>query len=105
MTLARLTVSLIVAIVLAATVSAGDLDDVKKLLAHPIITPDIPQKEVEDFCDAHIPRMPKLTTAEAWQQEADRMRKDVLDNVVFRGEAAAWREAKTKVEWAETIED
>src|SRR6202008_2654145 len=37
-------------------------------------------------------------------KEAKRIRADVLEKVVFRGEAAKWRDAKTKVEWLDTID-
>ena len=48
--------------------------------------------------------MPVVHSVAEWEKHADRIRKDVLDNVVFRGEAANWRTAKTKVEWLETID-
>jgi hypothetical protein len=47
--------------------------------------------------------MPVLTTAEDWRQEAERIRREVLQKVVLVGEAGRWREARTRVEWLETI--
>ena len=48
--------------------------------------------------------MPVVQSVAEWEKLADKIRQDVLDHVVFRGEAAQWRTAKTKDEWQETIE-
>lgn len=79
--------------------------DVAALLQHPIIDAGLPLKEVQDFCEARVPVMPKVNSAGEWQRIAEQMRRDVLDKIVFRGEAAKqWREAKTKVEWFDVID-
>ncbi|MBI1901295.1 MAG: acetylxylan esterase [Planctomycetia bacterium] len=95
---------LLAASFVAGSAIADETDDIKKLLAAPIIGPDLALAEVQDFCEARVPRMPQPKTAQEWQQEADGIRKDVLAKVVFRGEAAAWRDAKTDVKWDEAIE-
>src|SRR5262249_20151928 len=56
-----------------------------------------------DYTDARILPMPVVQTAAEWEAYANRIRADVLDKVVFRGQAAAWRDAQTKVEWLDTI--
>jgi hypothetical protein len=49
--------------------------------------------------------MPAVKTLTEWQAFADATRRDALDRVVFRGALAKqWRDAKTKVEWLDTIE-
>jgi hypothetical protein len=60
--------------------------------------------EVQVFTEARVPRMPAVKSAAEWQKIADRLRRDMFERVIFRGEAAAWRDAKTKVEWLDTIE-
>src|SRR6185436_5101593 len=35
---------------------------------------------------------------------AGRLRRETFKRVIFRGEAARWRDAKTKVEWLDTID-
>src|SRR5437773_12163254 len=82
----------------------ADADDLKALLSKEIVGPRQARLDVEEFVRQRVPRMPKLTTAEAWDKEAARIRADVLDKVIFRGEAARWRKAKLGVEWRETIE-
>ena len=73
------------------------------LLARDLIGPNLALAEVQAYTEDRVPLMPRLTTAAAWQKEADHLRKDVLDQVVFRGEARTWRTAPTKVEWLDTI--
>ena len=58
---------------------------------------------LEDIILQAIPGMPKVQSRKAWEKQAERMRAETLEKVVFRGEAAAWRDATTKVEWLETI--
>ncbi|MCH7728342.1 MAG: acetylxylan esterase, partial [Planctomycetes bacterium] len=85
-------------------VNALDEVSIEKLLKQPILTPNTPLVEVQAFTEKRVPRMPKVKSLEEWEKHASRLRKAVLDNVVFRGEAAKWREAKTKVEWLDTID-
>ena len=59
--------------------------------------------EAQAYADARVPRMPEVKTADEWRKLAANIRESVLSQVVFRGEAASWRDAETKVEWLETI--
>lgn len=87
---------------LAQTLPPSDLET---LLAHPILEKGQPERESRAFCDPKVPRMPKLTTLDEWKAFADKTRRDALENIVFRGSLAKqWRDAKTKVEWLDTIE-
>lgn len=72
-------------------------------LAREIIGPNLALAEVQAYTENRVPLMPALTSAAEWEKEAARLRRDLLDNVIFRGEARAWRDAKTKVEWLDTI--
>ena len=74
------------------------------LLQHPILGTNVPMAEVQAFTEARVPRMPVVKSAAEWQKIADRLRRGMFERVVFRGKAAAWRDAKTKVEWFDTIE-
>ncbi|MBL9133577.1 MAG: hypothetical protein JNG86_20370 [Verrucomicrobiaceae bacterium] len=79
--------------------------DLEALLSHPILEKSQPERESRAFCDPKVPRMPKLTTLDEWKAFADKTRHDALENIVFRGALAKqWRDAKTKVEWLDTIE-
>lgn len=72
-------------------------------LSRPILGPTQTQGEALDLSDGAIPAMPMVATRTHWQARADEIRKDVLDRIVFRGRAAAWRDAPTQVEWQDTI--
>lgn len=82
---------------------APAVDPVTAALQQELLGPALPIAEWQRFCDARVPRMKSFTDAAAWQAEAERLRKEVLDKVVFRGEAARWREAQTRVEWLGTF--
>ena len=79
--------------------------DLPAILAKPILDPNLSLSEVQTFCEARVPAVPKVASVADWEQHATKMRADVLERIVFRGEPAkSWRDAKTKVEWLDTIE-
>ena len=83
----------------------ADSPEIAALLAHPILDPKVPLLEVQACIAARVPAMPKVKSLAEWERFAAQTRRDVLEKIVFRGEAARqWRDAKTKVEWLETIE-
>jgi len=83
----------------------ADPPEVAALLQHPILDAGLPLAEVEAYTEARVPAMPPVKTLPEWEQFATQTRRDVLDKIVFRGETARqWRDARTKVEWLETIE-
>jgi hypothetical protein len=88
---------------LVAVLPAADKPDLKAILAHKILAPRQPQVEVEKYIESLLPPMPKVKTAAEWEKHAKRLRAEVLAKVVYRGEAAKWRDAKTSVVWLETI--
>ncbi|MBI5085617.1 MAG: acetylxylan esterase [Acidobacteria bacterium] len=47
--------------------------------------------------------LPAIADKAQWEAQAAEIRQQVLANVVFRGEAAKWRELPLRVEWSETI--
>jgi len=73
------------------------------LLARDIIGPNLALAEVQAYTEDRVPLMPPLKSAAEWEKEATRLRRTALDDVIFRGEARAWRDAKTKIEWLDTI--
>ncbi len=88
----------------ASVLQAADTAALQALLQRPIIGPNLALAEVQVFTENRVPLMPPVKTVADWEKQANRMRRDTLANVVYRGEAAAWRDAKTKVEWLGTIE-
>jgi hypothetical protein len=98
------------ALLVALPAFAADPSPVAEFLKRPLLPADEVTLEVRDHCRPKIPRLhppgsekSTVKTAADWEKEAERIRQDVLKNVVFRGEAAKWRDAKTKVEWLDTL--
>ncbi|WP_169974640.1 alpha/beta hydrolase family protein [Tautonia rosea] len=77
---------------------------VAEALGRMVLERDTTMTEVHQFVEPLIPRMPEIETRDDWQTAADQIRAEVLDRVVFRGEAASWRDAECRVEWLDTIE-
>ena len=87
-----------------ANIQLLDKPAIAKALAEKIIGPDLALEEVRVFNETRVPDMPRVRTAAEWNAKAVEIRKNVLDNVVFRGDAAQWRNTPLKVEWGDTIE-
>ena len=73
--------------------------DLKKLLAREIVGPHQGLDDVQAFIEPRIPGVPDARSTAEWEKIAQKLRTDTLDRVVFRGEAAKWRDLPTKVEW------
>jgi len=96
---------LVLLLVCAASLPAAELNEqLSAWLQREITGPVLPEAEAQRYCEARVPRMPKIESAAWWKAEAARLRGEVLKKIVYRGEAARWRDAETKVEWLETIE-
>ncbi|MCC6540077.1 MAG: acetylxylan esterase [Bryobacterales bacterium] len=67
-------------------------------LAHPLLDPDEPLLDVQVYTGTRVPLLPSFTTRAQWEAYAAKLRQRVLNEVVFRGEAVKWRDAKTKME-------
>ncbi|HMC64470.1 MAG TPA: acetylxylan esterase, partial [Gemmataceae bacterium] len=87
----------------AMSSKAAEKDDLAGILGRQTIGPQQTQKEVEDYVEARIPRMPQVKTFAEWERHANRIRAEMFEKVVYRGEAAKWRDAECKVEWLDTI--
>jgi dienelactone hydrolase len=90
--------------VLTTGARAADAPDLGALLAKPVLDPNSPMSEAQAFCEARVPPVPRFDAVAEWEQHANKLRADVLEKIVFRGEAQAWRDAPGKVEWLDTIE-
>src|SRR5262245_32801910 len=92
-----------VALVSVSLLPAANPPSLKDELAREVIGPRLTMTEVQDYLEARVPRMPALNTPADREKAAERIRQDVLTKVVVRGAAAGWRDARTKVEWLDTI--
>ena len=94
----------VVMTLVAGTHVAAQLDreTVQSLLDQDIIGEHLAMAEVRDFTEARVLVIPQFESSDAWEEYADQLRQDVLRKVIFRGAAAGWRDATSRVEWMET---
>ncbi|HJN90183.1 MAG TPA: hypothetical protein QGG93_07610, partial [Verrucomicrobiota bacterium] len=78
---------------------------IERALAEEIIGSALALEEVRVFNETRVPDMPRLRSAAEWQAKATEYRRNILENVVFRGVAAKWRDTPLQVEWSAVIED
>lgn len=84
--------------------AADEPSRLEAVLVRETVGSKLPQQEVEDYCATHVPPLPAPDKPDEWLAHAERVRQQVLEKVVYRGEAAKWRDASCKVEWQETID-
>jgi acetyl esterase/lipase len=89
--------------VVSSSACAAEPSPVEQALARDIIGPRQALLDVQERIEGRIPRMPEVKTVAEWEKHAQRIRREVLDRVVFRGEAAVWRDAKCPVKWLDTL--
>jgi hypothetical protein len=77
--------------------------DLRAALEKQILDPRQPLLEVQVYTASRVPMLPVFPSAAGWQTYAADLRQRILDEVVLRGEAKRWRDAKTRVEWLETL--
>ena len=77
--------------------------DIAPILERPLETPDVVAFQVRQYLFHHIPKLSAAQNAAQWSAEADRIRRHLLDDVVFHGWPKEWVEAPPKFEDLGTI--
>ncbi len=95
--------SFLSSIALAGAADAGEMLDLAAIAKKPLLPKGQAMREVQEFLEKRIPKLPAFRDKASWEAYTTKLRADIFDNVVYRGEAAAWRNAKTKAEWLETL--
>ena len=88
---------------LSGVAALAQTTPVESALSKPLLAPNQPLIEAQVYTAAHVKSMPLVSTAAQWDQVSEQIRNQVLDRVVLQGEAKNWSEAKTRVEWLETL--
>ncbi len=94
-----LIVSCCLILVTSQILSAAEPLDLKAELSRPIITPQNSLDETQVYLERRIPKLPEVKTTKDWDALAAKWRQEVLEKVVFRGEAAKWRDHPLTVEY------
>lgn len=98
MSRASLAVGLLLVLSTYVPMVAAEID-LKAELARPIITPQTSLEETQVYLERRIPKLPEVKSAKDWDSLAAKWRKDVLEKVVFRGEAVKWRDHPLTIEY------
>jgi hypothetical protein len=88
-------------LLLITTGMASAAEPWTEFLNEPVLEKDQAANDVVRFVETRLPTLKLDDTPEAWQARADQLRATILDRVIYRGEAAAWRDADCRVEWLE----
>ncbi len=99
----RAVLMLLLTLAVSCPLSAQD-SPVFTMLQRRLIDPELPLKEVQEFTETRMPPMPDVKSVPEWESFAQSMRERTLNNVVLRGEAAAWSRLPTRVEYLDTID-
>ncbi|HEY8504624.1 MAG TPA: acetylxylan esterase, partial [Gemmataceae bacterium] len=92
------------ALALLATPASGEEKlPLAEWLSREIIGPRLAMQEVQEYIEPRVPKVPEFRSVPGWEKYAARTRAEVLEKIVFRGRAAQWRDAETKVEWLDPI--
>jgi dienelactone hydrolase len=94
---------LIVLLAAALPAAADDFSWLDVHLAQPILQPRQTTIETQIHLASRVKPIPAVADSAQWDAYRQQLRTQILDNVVFRGEAAKWRDMSTKVEWLDTL--
>ncbi len=79
-------------------------ETIKTCLEKTALTTETTLQETQRYCADRVPRLPVFATLAEWETYAQKLRADTLANTVYRGQAAAWRDAKLGVEYLDELE-
>ena len=72
-------------------------------LAKPILAANQPLVEVQVYTASKVKSMPSASTGQQWTLTKEQLRRQLLNEVVLRGQGHKWAEAKTRVEWLDVL--
>lgn len=87
----------------ATDARAADEGQIAAALARPVLESGQPLREIKTFIEPRIIKLPPLADRAGWEKYAAQLRRDVLEQIVFRGSAARWRDCPCRVQWLDTI--
>jgi hypothetical protein len=76
---------------------------IARVLEAPLQTPDVVAYQLRRYLLAKVPPLPKPASAGAWTEESKRLRRRILEDVVFHGWPREWITAPLRVEDAGVI--
>jgi hypothetical protein len=79
-------------------------DQVRAILKQQIQTEDVAEFQLRHYLMKRVPRLPAPANAEAWTAEQRKLRKQVLEEIIFHGWPEEWVDSPPKFEDAGIIE-
>lgn len=91
---------IILSLLFCTGIAAGQSvpEDVKAILSRPLQPPEVVTFQLQKFLIDRAPKLSLPGSAEQWTDEAQRIRKHLLNDVVFHGWPRAWFSAPPKFE-------
>ncbi len=86
------------ALAAAAAFSQSEPRGVTRLLEVPLQTPDVTAYQLRHYLLAKVPALPSPRSAEQWTAESQRLRRRILDEIVFHGWPPEWVTAPLRAE-------
>ncbi len=100
-----MTISIVAGLVVAKAASFGFAQPtLESVLREPLTGQVTITEQHRNFVRSRLMPLMPAETAQQWQRRAAQLRAKVLDDVVFRGVPATWREHQPQVVWHEVIE-
>jgi dienelactone hydrolase len=96
-------VATVLVAVLAVVASPSEAGSLAEVLRKPAHDPEITLTELRAFLAEHVPALTPPGTAGSWTRKSGNLRRRLLDEVIYRGVPAAWREGNLGVSWGETL--
>lgn len=95
---------ILLALSAASAWSQGRPRDIAPILERRLETPDVVAFQLRQYLFQRVPKLSVPQSAAQWSTETERIRKHLLDDVVFHGWPRSWVEAPPKFEDLGTIE-
>src|SRR5438477_10437025 len=89
---------LAIAILVTPLCAQTEASHLRPILEDEILAPQVAVFQLRQYVLHRVAKPPAPTSAEQWTAEADRLRKRLLDQVVFHGWPREWVEAPPKFE-------
>ncbi|MCC6155232.1 MAG: acetylxylan esterase, partial [Candidatus Hydrogenedentes bacterium] len=99
----RVATAVFLGIVICITTSNA-IADLPAALAQPVLAADTTKSEWTAFMTKRLPPITAPASKDSWDQESARIRKAMLDQIIFRGVPESWYAGPVRVEWVSDIE-
>src|SRR5581483_5084599 len=97
-------IAILLAVAALPAMGQSRAHDLAPILAHPVQAQDVVSYQLRQYMYRRITPLSVPQTAAQWTAESERIRKHLLDDVVYHGWPKSWVESSPKFEDAGTVE-